>query len=74
MILDEALDEGGTVQLALILTQDGIEDPSEEPFEVQATVIWAAPTEDGRAMMGLRFGALLPEQQSKLQRFLTALG
>ena len=73
MILHETLDENATVDLALILTQDGIEDASEEPFEGQASVMWAAPTEDGRAMMGLRFTALAPEQAHRLKRFLSAL-
>ena len=71
--LREALREGSTVELALILTEDGIEDPDEEPFQTQARVVWAAPTEEGEAMMGLRFADVAPDQQKRLARFLAAL-
>jgi len=50
-----ALDENSTIALSLILTEDGIEHADEEPFVCQASVIWAAATEDGRSMLGLRF-------------------
>jgi c-di-GMP-binding flagellar brake protein YcgR len=73
VILGTPLEEGGTVQLALILTQDGIEDPDEEPFETKAMVVWAAPTEDDHAMMGLRFGQVAPPLAARLRRFLVAL-
>jgi len=73
VILSAALQEGATIELALILTQDGIEDPNEEPFESKASVMWSAPTEDGKAMMGLRFAQVAPDQRRRLQRFLTAL-
>jgi c-di-GMP-binding flagellar brake protein YcgR len=73
VILSEALPEGSTVELALILTQDGIADPDEEPFQTQATVIWAAPTEDGQAMMGLRYVGVAPAEARRLKRFLAAL-
>ena len=73
VILNDALEEGGTVDLALILTQDGIADPDEEPFQTKAAVIWAAPTEDGQAMMGLRFTQVAPTQAQRLKRFLAAL-
>lgn len=73
MILVEPLDEGMRLALTLILTQDGIEDPNEEPFETTATVMWAAPTESGEAMMGLRFAETDTAQQARLQRFLAAL-
>lgn len=73
VILSEPLQEGSTVALLLILTQDGIEDPSEEPFESSASVMWSAPTESGGAMMGLRFAQVGPEQRKRLERFLAAL-
>jgi len=68
------LPEGGEVHLALILTQDGIEDPHEEPFEPPAIVAWAAPTDDGRAMLGLRFNRVAADEGARLKRFLRALG
>ena len=73
VLLGESLPEGSTIELLLILTQDGIEDASEEPFESPANVMWSAPTEDGRAMIGLRFAKTLPAQRQRLQRFLVAL-
>lgn len=74
VILPQPLDEGMHVELVLILTQDGIEDPNEEPFETRASVMWAAPTDDGQAMMGLRFEAVAGDQAARLGRFLSALG
>jgi c-di-GMP-binding flagellar brake protein YcgR len=71
--LSRALPEDSTVALSLILTEDGIEDPDEEPFETQASVMWAAPTEDGAAMHGLRFTQVAPEQRKRLERFLELL-
>jgi c-di-GMP-binding flagellar brake protein YcgR len=73
VLLNRPLQEGSSISLALILMQDGIEDPSEEPFETQAGVMWAAPTEGGGAMMGLRFTKVAPDQRKRLERFLAAL-
>jgi hypothetical protein len=73
VILAQPLQEGMSLPLSLILTQDGIEDPSEEPLELQASVMWSAPTESGGAMMGLRFVQIGPEQRKRLERFLGAL-
>ena len=74
VILREPLEEGSSIDLALILTQDGIEDPSEDPFATRANVMWSAPTEDGRAMVGLRFTQVAPPERKRLERFLAALG
>jgi c-di-GMP-binding flagellar brake protein YcgR len=73
VLLREPLEEGGTVELSLILTQDGIEDASEQPFETRASVMWAAPTDDGTAIVGLRFAQVSPEQGKRLARFLKAV-
>jgi c-di-GMP-binding flagellar brake protein YcgR len=73
VVLEEPLHEGSTIELALILTQDGIEDPTEEPFATRASVMWAAPTEDGQAMVGLRFSGVAPAQAQRLKRFLAAV-
>ena len=72
--LSRPLEDGAVFQLTLFLTQDGIEDPDEEPFEAQATVAWTAPSDDGNHMAGVRFGPLTPAQRQQLQRFLAALG
>jgi c-di-GMP-binding flagellar brake protein YcgR len=73
VILHEALPEQTTIDVMLLLTQDGVEDPHEDPFESKASVMWAAPTEDGQAMMGLRFTQVKPDQLKRLQRFLGML-
>ncbi len=73
VILTQALPENRSVALTLILTQDGIEDPDELPFEAHATVVWAAPTDDGQAMMGLRFADVAPIEAERIKRFLAAL-
>ncbi len=71
--LDRPLEEGKTVGVMLFLTQDGIEDPDEEPFEAQAEVMWATEQEAGRYIAGVRFGTLDRSQEEQLQRFLVAL-
>jgi c-di-GMP-binding flagellar brake protein YcgR len=73
VLSSEALVEGSSVALSLILTQDGIEDPREEPLETRATVMWSAATESGATMVGLRFVQLSPEQRAHLERMLAAL-
>lgn len=74
LVLDQPLAQGTAVQLALFLTQDGIEDPDEEPFEVRATVAWSGPQEGGLHVAGVRFGAVTAAQRAQLARFLAALG
>jgi hypothetical protein len=73
VILQRALVEDSIVDLQLILTQDGIEDPSEDPFTANASVTWTAPTDDGRAMVGLRFTKLQAQEAQRLKRFLSLL-
>lgn len=74
VLLDHAPAEGSALQLALILTEDGIEHADEAPFETQAVVIWAAPTDTGHTMVGLRFKDLAQPQAGQLLRFLRAIG
>ena len=71
--IEREVKQNSTVELALILTQDGIEDPDEEPIETKADVIWNAPSDRGAWMIGLRFTGLSKEHASHLQRFITAL-
>ena len=65
--------DGSKIALTLILTQDGIEDPDHEPFTAEASVMWSAPQDDGRAMMGLRFANVSAAQKKQLNHFLAAL-
>ena len=71
--IDREIKENSSIELALLLTQDGIEDPDDEPFETEAQVIWNAPTDTGAWMVGLRFANLAQEHTNHLQRFITAL-
>jgi c-di-GMP-binding flagellar brake protein YcgR len=73
VLLTEQVEEGSKVGLTLILTQDGIEDPDEDPFQCDASVMWAAPQDDGRALVGLRYVAARPEELARLRRFLAAV-
>lgn len=73
LILDSAVEEDAAVGVTLFLTQDGIEDPDEEPFEARATVMWSAERDDGGYVAGVRFDRLDATQQSQLQRFLAAV-
>jgi len=68
--IDQELNDGAEVALTLLLTQGGIEDPTTEPLEVNATVMWSAPKEEGGAMAGLRFGELDQTQKSRLATLL----
>ncbi len=73
VLLNTTVDEGSAVLLTLILTEDGIEDPDEDPFEAEATVMWAAPSDTSGVMLGLRFSDVAADQASRLKRFLAAI-
>jgi len=73
VVFTAAIPDGTKIALTLILTQDGIEDPHQEPFTAEASVMWSAPQDDGRSMTGLRFGALSAAQKAQLKHFLAAL-
>ena len=71
--IEGEIEEGKEVGLTLILTEDGIEDPNQDPFEAPATVMWTAPTDGGVTMAGLRFGDLAADHNTRLTTFLAAL-
>jgi c-di-GMP-binding flagellar brake protein YcgR len=73
LVIEHALEEGATIGVTLFLTQDGIEDPDQEPFEVHAQVSWCAPRDEGTHVAGVRFAPLSPAQRAHLQRFIAAL-
>ncbi len=73
LALDLPLDEGLELDVTLILTQDGIEDPHEEPFAIRAVVAWAGPRPSGGALIGLRFIGATADQRHRLERFLARL-
>lgn len=72
-VFSHVFTDGEVIDLTLILTQDGIEDPTEDPFETPAKVMWSATTDSGGTMVGLRFTKLEGEQDAHLKRFLLAL-
>lgn len=74
LLLERPLTEGAKLGLMLFLTQDGIQDPDEEPFETYARVVWCAERETGGFVAGVRFDPR-PEgaQALQLQRFLSAV-
>ena len=71
--IDCQLEENSTVDLALILTEDGIENPDEDPFETKAKVIWIAPADEGQFMIGVRFLDLSQAKTAQLKRFVDAV-
>jgi c-di-GMP-binding flagellar brake protein YcgR len=73
VLVDEVLDEGMSLELTLMLIEDGVESAVEEAVVTRAEVMWTAPTDGGACMAGLRFGALDPNLSKRLQRFLTAV-
>ena len=73
VMVSEALVEGTTIGVCIFLTQDGVEDPDQEPFDGRATVAWCAPTDAGTHLAGLRFAGVDEPQRLQLQAFLSAL-
>lgn len=73
VITDDALRTGKTVWVTLLLTQDGIEDPDDDPLETSATVRWERVLPDGRCLAGLAFGPTTAAQKAQLERFLMSV-
>ena len=73
LVVDREVNEGAELAVTLFLTQDGIEDPDETPFEAKATVAWTAVQEAGTWIAGVRFAKVSPAQAAQLERFLGKL-
>lgn len=73
IVVDREVKEGSEVAVTLFLTQDGIEDPDETPFEAKAIVQWAAVQDAGTWIAGVRFAAVPDGQKAQLARFLDKL-
>ncbi len=73
IVLDREVKEGAEIAVTLFLTQDGIEDPDETPFEAKAVVQWSAVQDAGSWMAGVRFEAVSNGQRAQLERFLNKL-
>ncbi len=70
------LTEGATIQLALFLVVDGIEDTDTPPLIIPAHIQWTAENDeaalDSRHLAGMRFEGS-PEQSAWLDNFLARL-
>lgn len=73
VLIDREVAGGAKLRVTLFLTQDGIEDPDVEPFEVVGAVRWVAEREDGLFAVGLQFAELEPAQAQLLGHFLSVL-
>lgn len=72
LVVDHPLRDGADVVLRLFLTQDGIEDPDEEPFATTARVQWLRPL-GNRFLAGVQFAAPSAAAAAHLERFLAAI-
>lgn len=73
VLIDQPIDEGVSLSVTLILTEDGIESAQEDSFSASARVMWTAPTDQGACLAGLRFSGLDAAGTGRLNRFLAAL-
>jgi c-di-GMP-binding flagellar brake protein YcgR len=69
-----AVPDGAVVGVFLFLTQDGFEDPDEEPLSTKAAVRWTAEGDSGRHVIGLQFAKLDAGKKAQLERFLAIVG
>ncbi|AKF03304.1 PilZ domain-containing protein [Sandaracinus amylolyticus] len=73
LVVDREVKEGSELAVTLFLTQDGIEDPDESPFEAKAIVAWTAVQDAGTWIAGVRFAKVSAAQSAQLERFLGKL-
>jgi hypothetical protein len=65
--------EGASIQLTLLLTEDGIEAPDAEPLVLAAAVMWVSEQTQGEVLSGVRFAAAGREDTQRLEQLLAAL-
>ncbi len=70
IVLDRQLTPGAKVGVSLFLTQDGIEDPDEEPLDTEATIAWCKPGLKGTFTAGLKLVELKPVEKQRLAHFI----
>ena len=68
-----AFQEGGILDVNLILTVDGIEDVSTPPLELGASVVWSTPGNDRAHISGLEFSGIDAEKAGVLKGYLALL-
>jgi len=71
LTVDREVMEGAELAVTLFLTQDGIEDPDEQPFEAKAIVQWATVQDAGTWITGVKFATVSAAQKALLERFLS---
>ena len=69
-----ACKQGDVATISFFLTEDGIEDVDETPFESGASIRWTKPTHDGRLVAGVQFIAPSSALKAQLRRFLERAG
>lgn len=74
LVLEQAVTEGQELRITLLLTQDGIEDPHEEPLAARAVVAWCTERTSTVFQAGVRFTSLSAADKTRLARFVAALG
>lgn len=74
LCLDHALQEQSLVGIGLFLVEEGVEDATTSPLNVQGQVIWTAPVDSGGFEVGIRFAPMQSDQLARLQQFLARLG
>jgi hypothetical protein len=72
VVIDRTMRDGAEVSVRLFLTQDGIEDPDEEPFATKARVQWVRPLGQ-RFLAGVQFDEPSAAAAAHLERFLKAI-
>jgi hypothetical protein len=74
LVTSRPLPEGGSFDLSLFLTVDGIEDPDSPPLELGVSVIWASPGNDNDHLAGCHFADLDGDKVRILKTFLGQIG
>lgn len=70
ILCDVPLAKGDVITISFFLTQDGIEDPEQSPFESSATVRWTEFADNDEYLAGVQFLAPSEEQKQQLTNFL----
>ena len=70
LITRQPLREGSQVQISLFLVVDGIEDTTTPSIEINARVVWSAPSSESEFLAGCEFIGLAGESVEVLKGFL----
>ena len=70
LITRQPLREGTQVQISLFLVVDGIEDTTTPSIEINAQVVWSAPSSESEFLAGCQFIGVAGESEEALKGFL----